>query len=134
MAGTQVDFLWLPRCRTITGAIIRGAKIRAAFDDLRWRLSRRNPHLQYARSAWIDRLFRGMTWHIPVARPLPNVTDHVVKSVPIGWEAAYRRDACITVLFSIVDRKDALPGIGDGLAIFIEGLTPVLTLVAAATR
>src|SRR5262249_30294477 len=73
-----------------------------------------------------------MTWHIPVARPLPNVTDHVVKSVPIGWEAAYRRDACITVLFSIVDRKDALPGIGDGLAILIEGLTPVLTLVPAA--
>src|SRR5262245_183031 len=73
-----------------------------------------------------------MTWHIPVARPLPNVTDHVVKSVPIGWEAAYRRDACITVLFSIIDRKDALPGIGDGLAILIEGLTPVLTLVAAA--
>jgi hypothetical protein len=34
MAGAQVDFLWLPRRRAVTGAIIRGAKVRAAFAAL----------------------------------------------------------------------------------------------------
>src|SRR5262245_57578324 len=75
-----------------------------------------------------------MARHIPVARPLPNIADHVVEPVAIGWKAADWGDARIAILFSVVDRKDALPGVGDGLAILVEGLAPALTLIVAAPR
>src|SRR5262245_44521005 len=76
----------------------------------------------------------GVAWYIPITSPLPNIADHVVEAVRIGWEAANWCYACIAVLFGVVDRKDALPAIGNGLAILVEGLAPILTLIVAATR
>src|SRR5262249_48454211 len=73
-----------------------------------------------------------MARHIPVARPLPDIADHVVEPVSIGWETADWGDARIAVLFGVVDRKDALPGVGDGPAILVEGLAPILALTFAA--
>src|SRR5262245_56759475 len=75
-----------------------------------------------------------MAWHIPIARPLPDIADHVVEPVSIWWEAADGCYACIAVLFGVEDRKDALPTIGNGLAILVEGLAPILSLIAAASR
>src|SRR5262249_28244986 len=75
-----------------------------------------------------------MTGHVPVARPLPHIADHVEEPVAVRGKAADRRGACIAVLFGIVDGKDALPGIGDGLAILVVGLAPILAVIFAAAR
>src|SRR5262245_47221892 len=75
-----------------------------------------------------------MTGLIPVARQLPHIADHVEEAVAVRREAADRRGARIAVLFGVVDWKDALPGIGDGLAILVISLAPILTVIFAAAR
>ena len=75
-----------------------------------------------------------MARHVPIACPFPDIADHVVKTVGVGFEAADRRGAGVTILFGVVDRKDALPAIGDRLAIFIEGIAPIFIAIMAAAR
>src|SRR5262245_934310 len=75
-----------------------------------------------------------MTGHVPVARPLPHIADHVEEPVAVRGKAAYRCGACIAVLFGVVDRENALPGIGDGLAVLVVGLAPILAIIFAAAR
>src|SRR5262249_37492753 len=75
-----------------------------------------------------------MTRLIPVARQLPHIANHVEEAVAVRREAAYRRGARIAVLFGVVDWKDALPRIGNGLAVLVVGLAPILTVIFAAAR
>src|SRR5262245_19177160 len=75
-----------------------------------------------------------MTRAIPIARPLPNVADHVVETIAVRLEAADRRGGGVAVLIGVVDGEDALPGIGDRLAVTIKRARPVVLAVAAAAR
>src|SRR5215470_13452476 len=75
-----------------------------------------------------------MTRAIPVARPLPDIADHVVEAVAVRLEAADRCGAGVAVLVRIVDGEDALPGVGDRLALGIERARPVVLAVATAAR
>src|SRR5262245_20517506 len=75
-----------------------------------------------------------MTRPIPIARPLPDIADHVVEAVAVGLEAADRRGGGIAVLVRVVDGEDALPGIGDRLALGIERARPIILAVATAAR
>ena len=75
-----------------------------------------------------------MARHVLVVRPFPDIADHVVKAVAVRLEATDRRSAGIAILLGVVDRKDALPAIGDRLTIFIEGIAPILIAVMTAAR
>src|SRR5262249_60614295 len=75
-----------------------------------------------------------MTRPIPIARPLPNIADHVVEAVAVRLEAANRRGPDVAVLVGVVDGKDALPGVGDWLAFGIEGARPIILAVPTAAR
>ena len=48
---------------------------------------------------------------IPVRAPLPNITGHVEKAVPVGWKLTGSR-AGIAVLAGVLIREMALEGIG----------------------
>src|SRR5262249_51744886 len=134
MRGAEVDFLWLPRGRTIARAIIGCAQKRAALDDAAWRLTAGQGQLLQFGSARISRCLARVTRPIPIARPFPDIADHVAEAVTVGLEAANRRRPGVAVLIGVVDGKDALPGVGDRLAFAIEGTRPIVLAVATAAR
>src|SRR5215510_13223916 len=108
--------------------------MRAALDDSAWCLAGGQCQILQFGSARINRLLPRVTRPIPIARPLPDVADHVVEPVAVGFEAADRRSPGVAVLVGVVDGEDALPGIGDRLAFGIEGTRPIILAVATAAR
>src|SRR6516165_752382 len=134
MGRAEIDLLRLARSRTIARAIIGSAQERAALDDAARRLARGQCQILQFGSARINRLLPRVTRPIPIARPLPDVADHVVEPVAVRLEAADRRGGGIAVLVGVVDGEDALPGIGDRLAFGIEGTRPIILAVATAAR
>src|SRR3546814_2595464 len=98
--------LRMPRRRTVTLAIVDGAQVRSALHNLAAdaRAGRRIViALRERRAARIgDRAagrlgLRRLRCRIPVARPFPDIADHVEKPVAIGRKAADRRGAVIAV-------------------------------------
>src|SRR5467141_4025139 len=95
MACRGVDRLGMTRGRTIAAAIVGSAEVRAAFKHLAW-----NPDLRLTRIVArglgsTARIFRNaarlrrigvMLLRIPIGRPFPDITDHVVQAVAVGWE------------------------------------------------
>src|SRR5215831_18836945 len=75
-----------------------------------------------------------MTRPVPIAGPLPDIADHVVEPVAVWLETADRRGPAVAVLVRVVDGEDALPGIGDRLALGIECARPIVLAVASAAR
>src|SRR5262245_7695147 len=134
MGRAEIDLLRLARSRTIARAIIGSAQERAALDDAVRRLAGGQCQILQFGSARIDRLLPRVTRPIPVARPFPNIADHVVEAVAVWLEATDRRGGGIAVLGGVVDGEDALPGVGDRLALGIEGARPVVLAVATAAR
>src|SRR5262249_62363246 len=67
-------------------------------------------------------------------RKFPAIADNTEEAVAVRREAAYRRGTRIAVLCGVVDWKDALPGIGDGLTVLVVGLAPIPSAILAATR
>src|SRR5262249_10847500 len=132
MRGAEVHFLRLPRGRSIACAVVGSAQKRAALDDAAWRLAGGQCQILQFGSARINRVLARVTRAIPVARPLPDVADHVVEAVTVRLEAADRRGPGVAVLVRIVDGEDALPGIGDRLALRIERARPIVLAVATA--
>ncbi len=82
----------------------------------------------------VQRRLAAMARHVPIAGPFPNVADHVVKTIAVRRKAADRRSAGISVLLAIIDGKDALPGIGNRLAVLVVGVAPILPASASAAR
>src|SRR5262245_39183009 len=124
MRGAEVYFLRLQRGRTMACAVMRSAQNRAALDDAAWRLGAGQRQIPQFWSARIDRCLPRVTRPIPVARPLPDIADHVVEAVTVRLEAADRRGPGVAVLVGVVDGEDALPGIGDRLALAIQRARP----------
>ena len=121
-----------------TSPVIRRARLGAELRQLRRR-----------EALTLEQVCDRLGWHVrgPAARrchdmaslvvggrPLPDIADHVVKPVVVRPEATDRRRAGIAVLLGVVDGKDALPAIGDRLAVLIEGVAPILAAFAAASR
>src|SRR6516225_7293293 len=134
MRGAEVDLLRLARGRTIARAVVGGAQIRAALDDPARRLASGQCEVLQFRSGRIGRRLARMTRSIPIARPLPDIADHIVEAVAVRLEAADRRGPYVAVLVGVVDGEDALPGVGDRLALGIEGARPIVLAVATAAR
>src|SRR5215475_11579163 len=89
MGRAEIDLLRLARGRTIARAIIGSAQKRAALDDAARRLAGGQCQLLQFRSARISRRLARVTRPIPIARPLPDVADHVVEAVTVRLEAAF---------------------------------------------
>src|SRR5215472_13208313 len=134
MRSAEVDLLRLPGGRTIARAVVGRAQKRAAFDHPTRRLTARQRQILQFGSARIDRSLARMTRPIPVARPLPDIADHVVEAVAVRLEAADRRGPYVAVLVRVVDGEDALPGVRDRLARAIERARPIVLAVATAAR
>src|SRR5215813_3962720 len=83
MRGAEVHFLRLARGRSIAGAVVGSAQERAALDDAAWRLAAGQRQIPQFWSARIDRCLPRVTRPIPVARPLPDIADHVVEAVTV---------------------------------------------------
>src|SRR6185436_10904066 len=72
VARAQIYFLWLARCRPVTGTVVVSAQIWAALDHLARRLACLNADLQQRRSQWSGGRVVRIAGHVPVARPFPD--------------------------------------------------------------
>src|SRR5215831_8027651 len=99
MAHAGVDRLGVPRRRAIAPAVIRRAKMRAAFDDFaRYAHGRTafvvaaglGPAAGILRDAAGLRQIRTVPGREPIRGPFPNVADHVVDAVAVRWERGHR--------------------------------------------
>src|SRR5262245_34419002 len=125
MAGRSVDRLSVTRGGAVAAAIVRRAEMRSAFQHLAGNSDLRLAGvvaLRLRSAAWIVRYAAGlrrvgrMAARPEVCRPFPDVTDHVVEAVAIGWEGADTRGPRPPVGLGVLVRKRALPGIGHVLA------------------
>jgi hypothetical protein len=71
------------RGRTIAGAIVRSAQERVALDDAAWRLAGGQRQIVQFGAARINRVFSRVTRPIPIACPLPDIANHVIKPVAV---------------------------------------------------
>src|SRR5208283_2934683 len=133
MARRCVDRLRMARCRAIAAAVIRCAEVRAALQDSARdsdvRLARVEalillPTARVSRNAACLICIRLMSSGVPVARPLPDIADHVADTVAVRRECHHRGGARETVFAKIFVRKVALPGIGEMFAVGREFVTP----------
>src|SRR3984957_10499037 len=134
----------MTRRRAIAAAIIRRTQMRSPFEHLA-----RNPDaglagvvaLVFAAAAWIFRNAARLRrvgivpGRVPVAGPLPDIADHVVKAVAVRRKGFYRRGAVVTVEMKVMQREIALPGVGHLSAAGPEFIAPgQLGAIEAAAR
>ena len=118
MRHRGVDRLRLSRGRSVPEAVVRRADVRPALDHtardvLAW-LARvvalvRRGHSWVGRDAARARDLVGVAWDVPVRRPLPHVSRHVVEAVAVAWKRSDRRCAFVAVELQVLPRKLALP-------------------------
>src|SRR5262249_46154406 len=120
MACRGINRLRMACGRTVAAAVVRRAKMRAAFDDFSGNFDLRQTRIVACglwATAWIFRnaacllRIRLMLGRPPIGGPLPDVADHVVDAVAIGRERRHRRGALKTIFAAILVREIALPGI-----------------------
>src|SRR4029079_17018359 len=111
----------MARCRPVTSAVVRRAQMRAAFDDLLWNFDVGCSGIEAVGLGAAARILRNaaglcrirlMLWRVPVGRPFPDVTDHVVHSVSVRREGGDRRSAFEAVGLGVLARKFTLPSVG----------------------
>src|SRR4029077_61112 len=117
----------------VAAAIVRRAQVRAAFDyfsrypdgGLAWikACSLRSAARVFGNAARFRRIGLVLL-RIPVARPLPDIADHVVEAVAVGRERGYGRSALEAVFIEILTREFTLPGIRHVLATRRELVAP----------
>src|SRR5262245_35203681 len=111
----------MPRGRAITAAIIRSAKMRAAFEHLARNLDVWQARVvvcflglraQLVRSAaWALRL-RIVQRRVPVGGPFPDIADHVEETVAVRRKGGDGRGPLVAIGCQILPREFALPGVG----------------------
>src|SRR6478736_3929663 len=120
MTRGGIDRLGMARSRPVASAVVRRAQMRAAFDDLLWNLHVGRSGVVAVVLAPAARVLRNAAglWgvgfvprRVPVGRPLPDVADHVVKSVTVWRKCADRRRALEAVRIGVLVREFTLPGI-----------------------
>src|SRR6266478_7034080 len=125
MACRGVDRLGMTRGRTIAATVVGSAEMRAALKHLAW-----NPDFRItrvvarglvpaARILWNAARLRRigfMLLRIPIGRPFPDIADHVVQAVAVGWKRGDGRRAFEAVGRKILKREITLPGVRHMLA------------------
>src|SRR3982074_3624118 len=125
MACRGVGRLGMAPGRTIAATVVGSAEMRAAFEHLAWNPDVRvtrvvarglKPAARILRNAARLRRISLVLLRIPIGRPFPDVTDHVVKAVAVGRECSDGRGAFEAVGCKILVREIALPGVRHLLA------------------
>src|SRR5262245_19486115 len=93
----EIDLLGMAGRWAVAGAVVGRAQMRSAFDHPRFRLAGSKTDAGALRAGGIDCGLARMAWAIPIARPFPNVADHVVEAVAVRLEASNRCGSHITV-------------------------------------
>src|SRR6185437_312722 len=83
-----------------------------------------SPAARVARNAASLEFVRAVFRLIPVRSPLPNVSNHVEKSVTVCGKDADGRGSLIAIAAQILPGKIALPGIGHVVPAMIKLFTP----------
>src|SRR5262245_53066505 len=131
MACGSVDRLAHSRGGPVTLAIVRGAEIGTAFHDFPRNTHSLKPRIMalvtlaaFGIEGCAARPHRAAMRLIPVRRPLPDVSDHVVEPVSIGRKRTNRRSALVAVRGKILDREFALPCVRHDPAARLQLITP----------
>src|SRR5205823_6097495 len=115
MRGAEIDLLRLARGRTVAGTVVGSAQVGAALDDSAWRLATRQRDVLQLGAARIDRLLARVIGPIPIARPLPDIADHVVEETRVVLQdqllEIWSRTG-VTIMFITHDLHEAI-GLGD---------------------
>jgi hypothetical protein len=107
--------------------------MRAALDDLAGNFNIGQAGIVAARfgaAAWVLRNAAGLRrvgtvlCRVPVSRPFPDITDHVVNAIAVWRERGHGRRSLEAVVVQILSRKFALPRIGLVPAAGREFVTP----------
>src|SRR3954452_14133230 len=122
VARRGLDRLGLPRGRPIAEAVVGGAEVGSALDDLARDLAtglapvQRTPSV---RDPWVgDGAAAGVPdvlvviAPVEVDRPFPHVAGHVVEAEAVGWEGAGGRRPLKPVDQQVLPRELALPRVG----------------------
>src|SRR5262245_33158159 len=124
MTRRCVDRLPHSRSGPIPLTIIRRAKIRPAFHDLSWDPDTTQPRIitpftfgPLRVDVAAARPVRLVVLLIPIGRPLPDISNHVVESIPIRRKRSNRRRPFKPVLDEVFDWEFALPGVRHDLTI-----------------
>src|SRR3954447_12605841 len=119
MGGCGVDRLRHAGGRTVALAVVRCTQVRTTFHDSSWNGDVRQPRIVavvWVTAARVRHRAAGVgqvaVRLVPVAGPFPNVADHVVQAVAVGWVGTDRGDADVAVGASVAYGKLALPGVG----------------------
>src|SRR5215831_11444250 len=108
-------------CRAIATAIVRRAQVRATLHNLVRNFNLRLTRIVACGLASAAGIFRNtagfqriglMLRRVPVGGPFPDIADHVVDPVAVGWKGGHWRCAFKAVLSGILPRELPLPGIG----------------------
>ena len=144
VAGRRIDRLRMACGRPVATAIIRRAQMRAAFQNFPGNSDLRLTGIEARLLATAARILgnaarlrrvRFMLLRVPVGRPLPDVSDHVVNAIAVRRKSRNRRGAIKTIGAEILLREFALPGVGKVLASGRELVAPgIFSLVQSAAR
>src|SRR5271156_4052734 len=95
--------------------------MRAALDDLAGNFDIGQAGIVAARFGAAARVLRNaaglrrvgtVLGRVPVSRPFPDITDHIVNAVAVWRERGYGRRSLEAVVVQILSRKFALPSVG----------------------
>src|SRR6185503_13295133 len=144
MARRGVDGLGVARRGPIAAAVVGGAEVRAALEHLARDADAGLAGVVARLLAPAARIARHAAWlgcvglvprGVPVGGPFPDVADHVVEAVAVGWEGRDRRRATVAVGDQVLAWEFALPGVGHMPAARRELVAPgELRAVEAAAR
>src|SRR6185436_10487218 len=133
VASGRINRLRMARGGSVAAAVVGRAQVRAALENLA-----RDPDLRMAGivaaalraaarvlgdAAWLRRV-GGVLCRVPIARPLPDIADHVVEAIAVRRKGGHRRGALIAVHDEVLAGKLALPGVGQVPAARRELIAP----------
>ena len=121
MARRRVDWLGTAGRGSIAAAIVGRAEMRSALEYLAWNLDVRLTAVVARLLPAAARILRdaarlrrvGLVLRcVPVGRPFPDISNHVVEAVAVRRKGVHWRRALVPVGREILVRKLALPGVG----------------------
>src|SRR5882672_402585 len=126
---TRADLALTPRADHIARTILIRAQKRASamrfLSLIRFgRVERRIRPLRISRHVTGIRQLAVVVRPIPVARPLPHVPRHVIKTVTVRWESGNCGDPYVAVFPRVLNWKSALKSIRHPPSVWPERIAP----------
>src|SRR4030095_11416396 len=100
MTRRRIDRLCHSGCRSVALAVVRRAKVRAAFHNFSWNSDVGHAWIEASMHKSAGGIYRCATRTamngflvrlVPIRGPFPDVADHVVEPISVGWKRTDRR-------------------------------------------